>query len=66
MDESVKDVCPHCRALAVRRLGECSVCHFAVCERCGNVQVAAGERRVTHNECMKHDEQAFTMIKFVR
>lgn len=66
MDESIKHICPHCRALDARLIGVCVVCTHAVCERCGNVQVAAGERRVAHNECLKHDSDSFTMIKFVR
>lgn len=59
-------MCPHCRAMDIRQLGECAVCHHAVCDRCGNVQVASGERRVAHNSCLKHDSDAFKMIKFVR
>ncbi len=58
--------CPHCGALSSRRLGECSVCGRMTCERCGSVQYARGERRVTHAECLKRDHDGFKMIKFVR
>lgn len=50
----------------MRRLGACTVCHRTVCERCGNVQISSGERRVTHAECLRRDDGAFKMIKFVR
>ncbi len=59
-------ICPHCGALETRRLGECSVCRKLACERCGNVQIVGGERKVTHHECLKKDEGGFTMIKFVK
>lgn len=59
-------MCPHCGSSATRRLGTCTVCHKPVCEHCGNVQITFGERKVTHRECLKHAEQHFKMIKFVR
>jgi beta-glucosidase len=37
-----------------------------VCERCGNVQIASGARRVTHRECLKNAEDHFSMIRFVK
>lgn len=66
MDDDIRHICPHCRASGVRLLGECAVCHYAVCERCGNVQIASGTRRIVHNECLKGAADAFRMIKFVR
>ena len=42
------------------------MCHKSVCERCGNVQIAGGERRATHRECLKKSDGHFKMIKFVR
>jgi hypothetical protein len=59
-------MCPHCGSTAARRLGECSVCHRTVCEHCGNVQIAGGQRRVTHRECLRKADDHFKMIKFVR
>ena len=50
----------------MRRLGECSVCHRVVCEHCGNVQIASGERTVTHRECLKKADGQFRMIRFVK
>ena len=58
-------MCPHCGSTDTRRIGECVVCHKQVCERCGNVQIAGGTRRVTHRECLKNAEGHFKMIKFV-
>lgn len=59
-------MCPHCGEKDGRRLGGCAVCHRTVCERCGNVSFVGGERRVTHAECLRRDEGAFKMIRFVR
>jgi hypothetical protein len=59
-------MCRHCGAIDSRRLGVCSVCDLAVCERCGNVQFVHGERRVTHDACLSQQDEGFTMIKFVR
>lgn len=59
-------MCPHCGSKETRRLGECSVCHRVVCDRCGNVQLASGVRTVTHRECLKKSDGGFRMIKFVR
>lgn len=58
-------MCPHCGSTETRRIGECTVCHRPACEQCANVQIAGGERRVTHRECLKHAEGHFKMIKFV-
>lgn len=58
--------CPHCGTRATRRLGECHVCHRTVCEHCGNVQYSGGARQVTHRECLRHNDEGFKMIKFVR
>ncbi|NTU72095.1 MAG: hypothetical protein HGB10_09795 [Coriobacteriia bacterium] len=57
--------CPYCGASETRRLGDCTVCHRVVCEKCGNVQMTRGERRVTHNSCLKKADGGFKMIKFV-
>lgn len=59
-------MCPYCGAADARRLGECSVCHRVVCERCGNLQFSQGERHATHNACLKKHEGGFKMIKFVK
>ncbi|MDZ4170106.1 MAG: hypothetical protein U1E26_10730 [Coriobacteriia bacterium] len=66
MSEVFAHLCPHCGAIDSRRLGDCSVCHKLVCERCGNIQFIGGERRVTHHECLKKEDTGFTMIKFVK
>lgn len=66
MTDDLKHVCPHCNAVNTRLIGDCAVCGRIVCERCGNVQHAQGDRRVSHDECVKHDDSAFSMIKFVR
>jgi hypothetical protein len=50
----------------MRKLGDCSVCHRNVCERCGNVQIASGVRSVTHRECLKKADNHFSMIRFVK
>ena len=39
---------------------------FKTCERCGNVQIAGGDRKVTHRECLRKADDHFKMIKFVR
>jgi len=62
---SSQRVCGYCGSENTRRLGECSVCHRVACEHCGNVQIAAGERRITHRECLKKDDGHFRMIRFV-
>ena len=62
---SFNQMCPHCGARDTRRLGECSVCHRSVCEKCGNVQICRGERHVTHSSCLRKHEGGFKMIKFV-
>ena len=61
--------CLHCGAANVLRLGDCTVCHEMVCERCGNTQFAQGVRTAIHDQCLKHGEDAdsgFSMIKFVK
>jgi NMD protein affecting ribosome stability and mRNA decay len=62
----IEKMCRHCGAMDAARLGLCSVCSLSVCEKCGNVQHVRGEKRVTHNSCLKDDEGGFSMIKFVR
>ena len=59
-------MCRHCGAVDTLRLGHCSVCGMVVCDRCGNVQHVRGEKRVTHNSCLKEDDSGFSMIKFVK
>ena len=58
-------MCPHCGATTTRRLGDCSECHRPVCEKCGNVQIAQGERHVIHTSCLRKHGGGFKMIKFV-
>jgi hypothetical protein len=59
-------MCPYCGANDSRRLGDCPVCHHAVCDKCGNIQLSHGERRATHNACLKKADGGFKMIKFVK
>jgi len=59
-------LCRHCGAVDSPKLGQCSVCGMAVCERCGNVQHGHGERRVIHDACLAEDGAGFTMIRFVK
>jgi len=61
----IENMCMHCGAMDGSRLGHCSVCGFSVCTKCGNVQHARGEKRVTHDTCLKDDGGGFSMIKFV-
>jgi len=58
-------ICPHCGCMSARRLGVCSVCGMEVCERCGSLQLSAGERKALHRECLKKADDHFSMIKFV-
>ena len=58
--------CPHCGAVGTKRLGGCSVCELTVCERCGNYQHIAGERKLVHNECLHKTGDSFSMIKFIK
>jgi hypothetical protein len=62
----IEGMCKHCGAVGSPILGRCSVCGFDVCVRCGNIQHVRGEKRVTHDTCLKHDEDGFSMIKFVK
>lgn len=62
----LEGMCRHCGAIKSRHLGYCSVCAMAVCEKCGNTQFIAGERKITHDQCVRHDDAGFTMIKFVK
>lgn len=64
--DSPNPMCAHCGSRESRRLGDCSVCHHTVCEKCGNVQIASGERKITHHECLKKADGHFRMIKFVQ
>jgi hypothetical protein len=59
------NMCMHCGAVA-RPLGRCTVCGFSVCAKCGNVQHSHGERRPTHDSCLKDDDDGFSMIRFVK
>lgn len=59
------DVCVFCGATQTRRLGHCTVCDMAVCEKCGSAQYSAGHRTVTHNECLAKHTEGFTMIRFL-
>ncbi|HEX9094272.1 MAG TPA: hypothetical protein VF902_09850 [Coriobacteriia bacterium] len=63
---SLERMCRHCGAVDTRRIGYCSVCGMAVCEKCGNLQHVRGEKRATHNACLKEDDSGFSMIKFVK
>jgi hypothetical protein len=62
----LEGMCRHCGSFGARPLGRCSVCEGAVCDKCGNVQFSSGERRATHDKCVRHDDAGFTMIKFVK
>jgi hypothetical protein len=59
-------MCPHCGSTGSRKLGECDVCHRAVCEHGGSIQFTAGKHKPLHRECLKTDDSGFKMIKFVR
>jgi len=59
-------LCRHCGAVDAPKLGQCTVCGMAVCDRCGNVQHVHGERRVIHDACLSESDHGFTMIKFVK
>jgi len=59
-------MCRHCGAIDRPKLGQCSVCDMAVCDKCGNVQHSHGERRVIHDACLKNADDGFSMIKFVK
>ena len=59
-------LCRHCGAVDAPKLGQCTVCDLAVCDRCGNVQHVHGERRVIHNACLADGDHCFTMIRFVK
>lgn len=63
---ALERMCHHCGATHTKHLGYCSVCEMAVCEKCGNTQFVMGERKVTHDLCLKDTGGGFTMIKFVR
>jgi len=47
-------------------MGYCCVCEMAVCEKCGNTQFVTGQRKITHDQCVRQDDAGFTMIKFVK
>jgi hypothetical protein len=66
VSSGIEGMCRHCGAVGAALLGRCSVCGFDVCVRCGNVQHVRGEKRVTHDTCLKDDEGGFSMIKFVK
>lgn len=58
--------CTHCGSVGAHKLGYCTVCDLAVCERCGNTQHIQGEKQVIHDECLKKGTGGFSMIKFVK
>jgi hypothetical protein len=59
-------MCLHCGAVGSTLLGRCSVCGFSVCARCGNIQHSLGEKRPTHDSCLRDDDTGFSMIRFVK
>lgn len=59
-------LCRHCGAVDSRKLGQCTVCGLAVCERCGNVQHGQGERKIIHDSCLTEDGAGFKMIRFIK
>lgn len=65
-DDDVKGVCLYCGAEGVKRLGYCKICGLRACEKCGNFQHSMGERFAAHDSCIKHDDTAFSMIRFVK
>jgi len=66
VSEPLRRFCPHCGAVGTARIGHCSVCGLAVCEKCGNIQHVKGEKQVIHNECLHRSGDSFSMIKFVK
>ncbi len=64
-DRGIGRFCAHCGATDSTRLGTCKVCKLTVCDNCGNIQHAHGEREVVHDECLKKTGDSFSMIKFV-
>ena len=58
--------CPHCGSTNTRRLGNCTVCHHAVCEHCGSIQMSGGERKPMHRECLRKSGGDFKMIRIVK
>lgn len=55
----------HCGSVGVQRIGICSHCGVAVCEKCGNVQVTLKDSKVLHDSCLKEcADDSFSMIKF--
>lgn len=66
MPDSNANVCTFCGAPNPRILGHCKICGVRVCDRCGNFQHSMGQRFPAHDECVRHDESTFSMIKFVK
>lgn len=58
--------CPHCGSVGAARIGPCTVCGLAVCERCGNTQHIKGERTAVHDACLSKTGDSFSMIKFIK
>jgi hypothetical protein len=56
----------YCGAEGGEKLGVCKICGQRVCEKCGNYQHSMGERFAAHNTCIRRDDSAFTMIRFVK
>ncbi len=59
-------VCLYCGAEGGHRLGLCKLCGLRVCDKCGNWQHSLGERFPAHDHCIKRNDSAFSMIKFVK
>lgn len=60
-------MCVHCGSIGAQRIGYCDECGQAVCDRCGNTQIALGTCKVMHDSCLKQcSDSAFSMIKFVK
>jgi hypothetical protein len=64
--ERPNQTCRFCGATHTRSLGLCSVCALSVCEQCGHVQFGSGNAKAMHEDCLRKNEDHFTMIKFVR
>ena len=59
-------MCRHCAAFGTVRIGECPVCHEAVCDKCGEIHHVRGTKEAIHHECRAHEDAPFKMIKFVK
>jgi hypothetical protein len=60
-------ICMHCGSVGAERIGYCDECGTAVCEKCGNTQIALASAKVMHDSCLREcSESHFSMIKFVK